>query len=97
MELADGTRVWLNAQSELRYPVQFIGNQRVVYLKGEGYFEVTSNEEKPFIVRTLSDVEVKVLGTRFNVSAYEDDADVTTTLAEGSVEVTVGGESIRIV
>ena len=97
VELADGTRVWLNAQSELRYPVQFIGNQRVVYLKGEGYFEVTSNEEKPFIVRTLSDVEVKVLGTRFNVSAYEDDADVTTTLAEGSVEVTVGGESIRIV
>lgn len=97
VELADGTLVWLNAQSELRYPVQFIGNRRVVYLKGEGYFEVASNKEKPFIVSTLSDVEVKVLGTKFNVSAYENDADVTTTLAEGSVEVNVGGESIRIV
>ena len=96
VELADGTNVWLNAQSELRYPVQFCGKQRVVYLKGEGYFEVASDREKPFIVKTFSDVDIKVLGTKFNVSSYENDAYVTTTLAEGSVEVVMSGESVRI-
>ena len=70
VELADGTNVWLNAQSELRYPVQFCGKQRVVYLKGEGYFEVASDREKPFIVKTFSDVDIRVLGTKFNVSSY---------------------------
>lgn len=96
VELADGTNVWLNAQSELRYPEQFIGEQRVVYLKGEGYFEVTSDREKPFIVKTFADVDIKVLGTKFDVSSYENDAYVMATLAEGSVEVIMPEESVRI-
>lgn len=96
IELSDGTKVWLNALSELRYPVQFAGGQRVVYLKGEGYFEVASDSEKPFIVKTFANVDIKVLGTKFNVSAYENDVDVTTTLAEGSVEVILPNERVRI-
>lgn len=96
VELADGTKVWLNALSELRYPVQFAGGQRVVYLKGEGYFEVASDSEKPFVVKTFANVDIKVLGTKFNVSAYENDVDVTTTLAEGSVEVILPNERVRI-
>lgn len=96
IELADGSRVWLNAETEFRYPVSFTGDCRRVYLKGEAYFEVAKNTEKPFIVSTAGEVDVRVLGTRFNVASYKDEGEVVTTLAEGSVEVTSGKESVRI-
>lgn len=94
--LADGSRVWLNAETEFRYPVNFTGDCRRVYLKGEAYFEVAKNTEKPFIVQTPGEVELKVLGTRFNVASYPDEPDVVTTLAEGSVEASSRDEKMLI-
>lgn len=88
--LSDGTKVWLNASSSLHFPATFIGSERNVELKGEGYFEVARNEKKPFNV-SVSGMKVRVLGTHFNVSAYDDDAHVETTLLEGSVEIEKGG------
>lgn len=90
--LSDGTRVWLNAQSELKYPVHFIGDKREVFLKGEAYFEVTRNEYKPFIVNT-SRGNIRVLGTVFNIRDYKDEMRVTTTLINGSVNYTSYGKS----
>mgnify|MGYP003369557704 CR=1 FL=1 len=93
--LADGTSVWLNAGSSLRYSDQFSKGQREVYLKGEGYFEVNKKEEQNFIVHTdIYDVIVK--GTKFNVSAYEDDPTVSTTLIEGSVDITYDHEVLEL-
>jgi hypothetical protein len=86
LQLADGTKVWLNSDSELKYTNQFVGKQRVVYLKGEAFFEVRKDKEHPFIVRTKS-MDVKVYGTEFNVMAYEDEELCQTTLLEGSVSV----------
>ncbi len=83
--LADGTKVWMNSKSELRYPIEFNGTERKVYLKGEAYFEVAKNASMPFIVKT-DKAEVKVLGTHFNVSAYTDD-ETKATLIEGVVKV----------
>ena len=82
--LSDGTKVWLNADSELKYPVRFVGGKREVYLKGEGYFQVSKDSCRQFIVH-LQNSEITVLGTAFNVSAYEDEAHVYTTLEEGRV------------
>jgi transmembrane sensor len=84
--LSDGTKVWLNAASSLRYPTAFTGKDRSVELTGEGYFEVTKNKEKPFLVRT-NGMEVSVLGTHFNIMAYEDENAIQTTLIEGVVNV----------
>ena len=84
--LDDGTIVWLNAASSLRYPLQFNGAERKVMLTGEGYFEVAHNKAKPFIVVTNKQ-EVEVLGTHFNISAYTDEEEIKTTLLEGSVKV----------
>lgn len=84
--LSDGTKVWLNAASSLRFPVTFTGNFRKVELTGEAYFEVAKNKAKPFILNA-NRTNVQVLGTHFNVSAYADDAAVTTTLLEGSVRL----------
>jgi len=84
--LPDGTKVWLNAASSITYPVVFKGNERHVKLTGEAYFEVAKNKEKPFYVN-INDLQVKVLGTHFNISAYSNDDAVTTTLLEGSVQV----------
>lgn len=83
--LDDGTEVWLNAESILRYPTHFDGEERVVELLGEGYFEVKQDPERPFIVRTAQ-VDARVLGTEFNVQAYEHQP-VNVTLVEGSVAV----------
>ena len=94
--LADGSRVWLNSETEFRYPVHFTGDFRKVYLKGEAYFEVARQETMPFIVETSGGIDVRVLGTRFNVASYENDADVVTTLAEGSVEVYTDEKVMRI-
>lgn len=82
--LADGTKVWLNAGSQLAFPTTFSGSKRVVYLEGEAYFEVTKDENSQFIVQT-NDIDVEVLGTHFNVSAYPTDGYVETILLEGSV------------
>lgn len=84
--LSDGTRVWLNAETELEYPAQFVGKERVVKLKGEAYFEVARDTEKPFIVQT-GDMRTRVLGTSFNISAYANEEAVYTTLLSGKVEV----------
>lgn len=85
--LPDGTHVWLNSDSELSFPAQFDDAKREVSLSGEAYFSVTKNAAQPFIVKTTGDIEVKVLGTEFNVSAYPDADVVETTLREGSVNV----------
>jgi hypothetical protein len=85
--LPDGTKVWLDAASSITYPVAFTGNSRRVKLTGQGYFEVAKNKEKPFYV-DVNQTEIKVLGTHFNISAYDDDGKNTTTLLEGSVQVT---------
>ncbi|MFA6083232.1 FecR family protein [Mucilaginibacter sp.] len=86
VNLPDGTQVWLNAASSLTYPTVFTNKIRKVELKGEGYFEVAKNKEKPFVV-DANGVEIKVLGTHFNVSAYFDDQTITTTLIEGSIQM----------
>ena len=89
--LSDGTRVHLNAQTELRFPESFANSdQRVVYLSGEAYFEVAKNAAKPFIV-CCRNYNVKVLGTSFNVNDYEDQGDSKTTLASGKVEIDMNG------
>lgn len=84
--LADGTKVWLNSRSTLKFPEHFNKNIRSVELDGEGYFDVERNEEVPFIVHT-SKYDVKVLGTEFNVKSYSDRDYFSTSLLEGSVEV----------
>lgn len=84
LTLADGTEVWLNAETEIRYPVQFTGDKRVVYLDGEAYFTVTPNKTKPFVV-VSTHASVSVLGTQFNLRAYPDEPTVSTTLVSGSV------------
>ena len=83
--LADGTKVWVNAATEIRYPVKFVGKERRVWLEGEAYFEVTKDATRPFIVEA-NGMEVKVYGTRFNVNTRRDD-QIQTTLVEGSVSV----------
>ena len=88
--LADGSRVWLNAGSSLTYPVSFIGNERKVSVGGEAYFEVAHDVSKPFVVNNGS-MDVRVLGTHFNVNAFEDDGnDIKVTLLEGSVKIKNG-------
>ena len=92
LTLSDGTRVWLNAETELRYPVQFNGKERVVYLKGEAYFEVSKNKEKPFLVQ-VDDMSVKVYGTAFNVNTYNK---IETVLVTGSVSMNQGGKEVLL-
>ncbi|HTI92627.1 MAG TPA: FecR family protein [Puia sp.] len=90
--LPDSTKVWLNAASSLTYPTAFTGTTREVQLKGEAYFEVAGDKNKPFRV-VVDHLQVNVLGTHFNVMAYEDEGAIKTTLLEGSVKVTEGGAS----
>ena len=89
--LADGTKVWLNSASRLIYPQSFMGKERRVVLSGEAFFDVTHDAERPFVVET-SRMNVKVLGTRFNVNDYDDNEEVSTTLVNGSVEIFSGGQ-----
>lgn len=84
LTLADGSQVWLNADSELKYPESFPPGDREVYLSGEAYFDVASDEAAPFKVRT-AEMELKVLGTTFNVRAYGDEKRTTTTLVTGKI------------
>ncbi|HMH32820.1 MAG TPA: FecR domain-containing protein, partial [Puia sp.] len=94
--LPDGTKVWLNAASRIKYPVAFSGNQRQVEISGEVYFEVTKDATKPFKVKT-GETMVEVLGTHFNINDYPEEGDVKTTLLEGSVKVSGGGVSKQII
>ncbi|WP_405205771.1 FecR family protein [Aquimarina sp. LLG6339-5] len=88
LSLSDGTKVWMNADSKLKFPKNFIAKEanRVVYLEGEAFFDVTTNKAQPFIVKT-KEMDVKVLGTQFNVSSYVEDSTIKTTLVEGSVAI----------
>lgn len=84
--LADGTNVWLNAASSLKYPTAFTGSERVVELTGEAYFEVVHNSKQPFKVKTANQT-IQDIGTQFNVNAYDDEEASATTLVEGSVKI----------
>ena len=95
MKLSDGTRVWLNAGSIMKYPLAFVNNERSVELEGEGYFEVAKNKEKPFFVKAKQ-MKVKVLGTHFNISAYTDDPSNEVTLLEGAVNVESKNKNIAL-
>lgn len=95
LRLADGTQVWLNAESRLKYPSRFTGEQRVVELEGEGYFKVTPDSQRPFIVKS-GDITTEVLGTEFNVRTYVPD-DSHVTLLKGSVKVKNTDSSSEVV
>ena len=84
LELSDGTKVWLNASSSLTFPTSFASNERKVILTGEAYFEVAKDKNRPFRV-SVNEMQVNVLGTHFNINAYDDEAAINTTLLEGSV------------
>ena len=84
--LSDGTRVWLNADSKITYPVTFTGNTREVQLEGEAFFDVKRNEQAPFTVNTAQ-LDIRVLGTKFNVNTFADNGYVSAALVEGSVEI----------
>lgn len=85
--LPDGSKVWMNAASSLKFPTRFTGKERVVYLTGEAYFEVAKNSRQPFKVMVEKEMEVQVIGTHFNVMAYADETAIKTTLAEGKVNI----------
>lgn len=84
--LADGTKVWLNSDTKIKYPGNFATNQRDVYLEGEAFFEVTKNAHHPFVVHT-SGLDVRVLGTKFDVKAYPDEKNIETSLFEGKINL----------
>jgi transmembrane sensor len=87
LTLPDGTKVWINSASTIRYPVAFTGNQRQVEIAGEAYFDVVKNRKMPFRVRVENKAEIEVLGTQFNINAYENEETLNTTLLEGSVKL----------
>lgn len=99
LQLPDGTDVWLNAASSITYPTAFTNNERNVSVTGELYFEVAKDKTRPFHVKVKSgsaqqkDMEIEVLGTHFNINAYEDESSIRTTLFEGSVKVALGEEN----
>ena len=93
--LDDGTQVWVNADSRLRYPVQFVGEERKVFLEGEAYF-VVAKESKPFVVST-SRGDIRVLGTTFNVKSYNSEPEMQATLVEGKVLVAQGQREMELV
>lgn len=93
--LSDGTQVWLNAESSIKFPASFGKNKREVVLNGEGYFEVAKDKSRPFYVHTETQT-IRVLGTHFNINAYQDDQVITTTLFEGAVSVTDHGNNLLL-
>jgi transmembrane sensor len=95
LTLPDGTNVWLNSISSLRYPVNFSGVEREVELMGEAYFEVAKNRQHPFIVKTANS-SIRVLGTHFNINAYPEENAMIATLLEGSVLVSNGHDSASV-
>ena len=95
LELPDGSKVWLNAASSLRFPTAFIGKERTVYLEGEAFFDVKTDARKPFRVK-VGELTVDATGTQFNINAYPDEAGILTTLSEGRVEVRSGGTMVTL-
>jgi ferric-dicitrate binding protein FerR (iron transport regulator) len=102
LTLADGSTVWLNAESSIRFPTAFLSNERRVEIRGEAYFEVAHDAERPFHVSVLRQagdeqpVDVEVLGTHFNINAYPDEESIKTTLIQGSVKVSAAGKAVTI-
>lgn len=96
LELADGTKVWLNSLSSLTYPTSFPGRERRVSIKGEAYFEIAKNPKQPFIVDVEGGQAIEVLGTRFNVNAYTNEQQISTTLLEGAVRVKAGDQQQKL-
>jgi transmembrane sensor len=94
--LPDGSKVWLNAASSVRYPTVFTGSERKVEITGEAYFEVAKNAKMPFRVKVNDETEIEVLGTHFNINSYSNEASINTTLLEGSVQVYNNGEKVII-
>jgi ferric-dicitrate binding protein FerR (iron transport regulator) len=92
VRLSDGTNVWLNAVSSLRFPAAFAGNERMVQVTGEAYFEVAHNAKKPFRVE-VKGMQVEVLGTHFNINSYQDEGQSKTTLVQGKIKITGGNAS----
>jgi transmembrane sensor len=92
LTLSDGSKVWLNAASSIRFPTAFTGKERLVEISGEGYFQVAANDRQPFRVKVKGtpDIAVNVLGTSFNIMAYGDEQAITTTLEEGAVQLVHG-------
>lgn len=95
LQLADGTKVWLNSATELRYPTVFSGNHREVFVEGEAFFQVSKDISRPFIVHAAN-ARVKVLGTEFNISAYPEDTQVIATLSSGRIELSSGTEKVEL-
>ncbi|MBX2921643.1 MAG: FecR domain-containing protein [Chitinophagaceae bacterium] len=95
--LPDGSKVWLNAASYLRFPTRFVEKERTVYLSGEAYFEIAKNTTQPFKVITRENMEVEVTGTHFNVMAYDDEAFIKTTLTEGKVNIRNGKSTTPLI
>ncbi|SFW84342.1 FecR family protein [Chitinophaga sancti] len=87
LTLPDGTNIWLNSGSAVRYPIAFNGPDRKVEISGEAYFEVAADPEKPFLVSVANKTTLTVLGTHFNVNAYDNEQAITTTLLEGAIQV----------
>jgi transmembrane sensor len=96
LTLTDGTKVWLNAASSLKFPTTFSGSERLVELTGEAYFEVAKNKSMPFKV-VANGININVLGTHFNVMAYQDESTVQTTLLEGAVKLTKDGAEATLI
>ncbi|KAA2238977.1 DUF4974 domain-containing protein [Chitinophaga agrisoli] len=94
IQLPDGSKVWLNAASSLRYPTAFTGKERLVEITGEAYFEIAPHAGQPFRVNVNGQAEIAVLGTHFNVNAYTNEKDLQTTLLEGAVRVSKGQEQL---
>jgi transmembrane sensor len=100
LKLQDGTNVWLNAGSSIRYPTAFLGNERKVEITGEAYFEIAKKTDMPFRVSVTDPTagekttEIEVLGTDFDVNAYKDEADLKTTLIDGAVKVASGSDAV---
>ncbi len=94
LKLSDGTLVHLNAKSKLTFQNVFKGNHRTVHLEGQAYFDVAHNKEMPFIVR-CNNMDIKVLGTRFDVKSYDDDREVSATLFNGKIEANIFGKGKR--
>ncbi|WP_177192127.1 FecR family protein [Chitinophaga arvensicola] len=93
--MADGSRIWLNAASSIRFPATFAGNERKVELSGEAYFEIAADAHRPFRVQ-VKQMTVEVLGTHFNINSYTDEATINTTLLEGAVKINSDQHSIQL-
>jgi transmembrane sensor len=93
--LADGSKIWLNASSSIRFPATFAGNERKIALTGEAYFEIAHDAHKPFRIQ-VKQITVDVLGTHFNINSYADEATINTTLLEGAVKINSDKGSMQL-